>query len=132
MEVTRIYSALATIPADRSSFLETAVGGLASPHDGVRRSALYLIAQIGTARDTVPVAVLLSDDEVTVAHAAVEALVRIGDRRALAALDTWLASGNHRTRTGYRNDVAKMRDELWDRLENGKRPAAPPIDRARP
>src|SRR5687768_13337268 len=57
--VQRTFLALAKIEGDRRQFLERAVAKLADRHPSVRRTAVQLLAQIGSARDAAPVVALL-------------------------------------------------------------------------
>jgi len=115
------------IKADRSQFLDRAVTRLADVDNSVRRTALSLLAQIGSARDEAPIVALLSDKEWTNAIAAAKTLAAIGDRRALAAMDVWLATStphgdrNARFDVTFRQDIAKYRDQLKARLEKEKK-----------
>lgn len=127
-EIGRIFGVLAAVKADRSRFLEHAIAGLASPDKGVRRAVVALLAQIGSSRDAAPVVALLSDTDWTISLAAAKTLAAIGDRRALAAMNVWLNSGsplkdrNERFNELHRQDVAKCRDELKQRLDKAKPP----------
>lgn len=126
-EVSRIFGILAAVKADRSQFLKQAIGGLSSQNTGVRLTATLLLGEIGSARDTAPMVALLSDEEWTVGIAAAKALAKIGDRRALTAMDVWLNSsspGRHRNEQldkALRKHIAKYRDELKQRLEKEKK-----------
>lgn len=91
------------------------------PH--VRRSAINLLARIGTTRDAPPIAALLADSDVTVTYAAAKALSEIGDRPCLVALDIWLASESHRDARDLRDHVRRFRRDLEARLD---RTAPPP------
>ena len=128
-EITRIFLALAAVKSDRSQFLEYVITGLSHRDDGVRRSAVQLLAHIGSSRDIAAVVALLSDKEWTVSIVAAKTLVAIGDRRALAAMDVWLATSypradrNARFDETHRQDIAKYRDELKARLDKEKKPA---------
>lgn len=129
--VGRVLWFLTEIKADRSQFLDRAVAKLADPDSGVRRSALNLLGVIGTARDEAPVVALLSDQEWTVAIAAAKTLAAIRDRRALAAIDVWLATStplkdhNERFNETFRQDIAKYRDQLKARLEKEEKEKPP-------
>jgi HEAT repeat protein len=116
--VTRIFSVLAAVDADRSRFVEPAVQRLADPEWGVRLSAVKCLAKIGSSRDGAPIVVLLADENPLVVFAAAKTLVAIGDRRTLAAMDVWLNSGvNRHDHADLRRHVAKCRDELKQRLD---------------
>ena len=127
-EVTRIFSMLTVVKADRSRFHEHAVDGLAHSRNGVRRSAVALLAEIGGERDTAPIHALLSDGDFTVGVAAVKTIQAIGGPRDLAALNTWLAVSNDKRYTPeYRKQyeilreyVTKSRDGLKERLDKEK------------
>ncbi len=125
-EVGRIFGIVVNVKADRSQFLEHAVAGLASSDDGLRRSSLHLIAGIGSSRDSAPIVALLSDKEWTVCIAAAKALAKIGDQRTLTAMNVWLNSSSPRKDRNelfdksFREDIAKYRDELKQRLEKEK------------
>jgi hypothetical protein len=126
-EASRIYHVLPHVNGNRAPFLEHAIGALASPEVYVRRPAVILLAEIGSAEDEAPIVSLLSDEDWTVGIAAAKALAKIGDRRALTAMDVWLNSsspGRHRNEQlekALRKHIAKYRDELKQRLEKEKK-----------
>jgi HEAT repeat protein len=117
---------LTQMEGPRGRFVDLAVAKL-SDH-GLRRTALVLLAQIGSSRDAPPIAVLLSDPDRAVVREAAAALAAIGDRRALVALDIWLMDGNHRDDGELLVIVGNHRDALQKRLDEAdkKREAAPP------
>ncbi len=127
-EIGRIFGVLTAATADRSRFLERAVAELVSLDSGVRETAVGLLAQIGSERDTPPVVALLSDGDITVGVAAAAALKMIGGPRDLVALNARLIASDHKHFTPQyqvhhevlRNHVAKCRDELKQRLEKPK------------
>jgi hypothetical protein len=129
--VARTFVVLADplMKADRSQFLDRAIGKLSHSHPSVRHTAVKFLAQIGGAKDTAPVVALLSDKEWETAIAAAKTLAAIGDDRTLAAMNVWLrTSGTHKDRHErveevLRKDVTNYRDELKQRLEKAKPPA---------
>jgi hypothetical protein len=124
-QLSCIFWIVKHIEADRSQFLEDAVTALAHTDVNVRRSALGLLTQIGSARDAAPIAALLADPEITVVYRAAKALEGIGDRRALTALDVWLVCGQGREVPELLEAVTKSRDALRRRLDSPV-PIAPP------
>lgn len=97
---------------------------MSHPQSSVRRSALILLAKIGSTRETAPSVALLSDPDLTVAVAAAKTLAEIGDERTLQAMDIWLNA--HRDREGQtmelvRGHVTKHRDTLKQRLDSAKK-----------
>jgi hypothetical protein len=120
-----VFTVVAKVKADRSQFLETAVAALAHKDVEVRRSSLYLLAQIGSARDATPVAALLGDRETLVVYGAAETLSAIGDRRALTALEVWQVTGPGRDVPELRVAIAGFRETLSRRLDAAL-PVAPP------
>lgn len=121
-EVSQIFIVLSKVKADRGPFLEHAVANLSHPHRSVRWAAVQLLGQIGSERDTAPVVALLADEAWEVPFAAAKALAATGDRRALVAMDVWLNSGNRKDDRVMREQVAKYRDELKERLDKAKKP----------
>ena len=127
--VTRTLVVLANseMKADRSEFLDRAIAKLADPHPGIRQTAVELLARIGSARDAPPVVALLADEKFEIPMAAAKTLAAIGDRRSLAALNVWLATGrrldNPNNDAVQRQRVAQFRDELKRRLDAARPPA---------
>jgi HEAT repeat protein len=126
--VARTLGVLSIIKADRSQFLDRTVTKLSDSHSGVRRSAVQLLAQIGSDHDVAPVIAMLSDEDFTIGIAAAKTIQAIGGSRDLAALDTWLRVTNDKRYTPkYRQQyeelreyVAKARDGLKERLDKEK------------
>ncbi len=117
----RTLIVLSEIKADRSQFLERAVAKLAHTRPSVRRTAVGLLAQIGSERDAAPIVALLWDEAWEIPFAAADTLVAIGDRRSLAAMDVWLNSSIHYAdAAGQRKHVIKCREELKARLDKEK------------
>lgn len=117
--VTRTFWVLTRpeVKAKRDRFLEPAISRLSDPNAGIRRGAVTLLAQIGSERHATPIAVLLSDRDITISYAAAKALASIGDRQSLVALDVWLNSDSHRDHQQLRDNVRKCREELQVRLD---------------
>jgi HEAT repeat protein len=116
-EVTRVFSVLRFVQADRRRFVEHAVRRLSDSHVGVRRSAVQLLGQIGGRGDASPIVALLWDEDRTAVYAAVEALSAIGGAREGSALDIWLRSGSRRDDAALRNHVQHTRDALRRKVE---------------
>lgn len=120
----RTLRVLSEIKADRSQFLERAVAKLAHSHPSIRRTAVELLAQIGSERDAAPIVALLWDEAWEIPFATANTLVAIGDRRALTAMDVWLNSSIHYAdAAGYavqRKHVIKCREQLKARLDKEK------------
>lgn len=104
---------------DRRQFAPLAVRWLTtSRDDDVRRAALRCLQEIGTEREAAVIVPLLADGELTVHHLAAETLAKIGGKRELEAMDTWLKSGAGRHRDGQSlQHVKGCRDSLESRLK---------------
>lgn len=119
---------------DRGPVVDPCVARLADPHVGVRLFAAELLGVIGAPRDLAPVAVLLSDKDSLVLFAAARALAAAGDRRALAAMDVWLAvapphATGPSTPEKVRKNVTEQRDKLKVRLDKEEQERAKKTDK---
>lgn len=118
--VVRTLYVLSQIKEDRSQFVDRALSRLAHSHPSVRRTAVELLAQIGSSRDAAPVVALLSDKEWTISFAAAKTLATIGDQRTLIAMDVWLNTNVYKDDEQLREHIIKCRDELKARLDKEK------------
>lgn len=124
-EKSRIFAALAQVDGNREQFLDHAVAALPTRNDRVQSSAVQLLKQIGTSRESAPIVALLFDTNPVTKHTAADALRSIGDRRTVDALQVWLnVPANQNPRYLY-DHVTKCRNDLFDRLER-ERKATPP------
>ena len=117
MHVARLYGVISQSKVDRKHFLKYVVRDLTHLDTRVRRVAATFIGKEGTAADSAPLLVLLSDPEGTVAYAAAVALGKIGDDRTVIALELWLrynrVPGDPRREMPH---VTEARDEIKARL----------------
>ena len=90
-----VMQVIGGVHRDRSQFIEPAIQRLGDEDYGVRCAALILLREIGSAKDTPPIIVLLSDEHLPVVHAAARTLAAIGDKRTVSAMDVWLKSLHH-------------------------------------
>ncbi len=122
MHVSRLYSVISQSNVDRKRFLKYAVRDLANPE--LRLNASYFIGKVGSAVDSAPLLVLLSDPDGTVPPAAALALGKIGDDRTVIALELWLrynrVPGDPRREMPH---VTKARDDIKARLAAKSPPA---------
>ena len=123
VHIERAMGVIASVSGERGQFIDPAVHYLSDRAWEVRWSAVHLLEEIGSSRDTAPVVALLSDERREVSYAAAKALIAIGDQRTVAAMDVWLNSGNHRDIEQLLAHVKKCRDELKERLKKAKPPA---------
>lgn len=115
-DISAIFGILAKVKADRSRFLEHAIHGLSHKIYRVRESAVQLLAQIGSERDSVPVVAMLSDDHREGTLAAAKTLTAIGNQRTVIAFDVWLQNNRREDRELLRK-IETYRDELNARLD---------------
>ena len=119
-ELSRIFSVLARVEADRKPFLEHAVRSLVHTDRTVRLCAVNLVGKIGGPAETAPLVALLSDGHTvathTIPYAAATALAAIGGPREVVAMEAWLLGGSHPDDKPLREHVKKCRDELTARL----------------
>lgn len=115
-DVSRIFCVLTDVKGDRSEFLKHAVKRLADKQTKVRATALDLLAQIGTQKETKSLVGLLPDNDAVIVHFAAKALGAVGGPPGLLALDAWLLGDNHANDVKLREHVKRYRDELAARL----------------
>jgi hypothetical protein len=125
-EVRGVFSIVGTVKADRRRFVEHAVRRLADADSGVRKSAVWVLERIGTAKEASPVVALLSDENKVTVHYAAKTLAAIGGPREVVAMDAWLLGASHRGDAHLRQHVKECRDKLQKRLaEDPTKPKAP-------
>lgn len=108
----------------RGQFLDRVLDKLSDPRNGVRRTAVQALSEIGTVRDTTPVAVLLCDPDPSVTYYAARTLAAIGDERSVTALGIWLKRGNHRDDERLLRHVETAQADLKERLDKEKQEKA--------
>src|SRR5262249_22128276 len=88
-EVADAFHILSRCQGDRKRFVEPALRAVSHEDPWVRRSAAYLLGEIGTRNEAPALTKLLADSNLNVASAAVNAIAAIGGPDALVALDAF-------------------------------------------
>ncbi len=138
--ISGLYSVIASSDVDRKRFMPLALRHLTHPKAGVRSAAVTFIGSVGTAADSGPLLVLLSDadpDSNDTAYTVARVLGWIGDERTVVALDVWLLRARKPDRdpnhpSSLVRYVAKARDEIKARLAAEKAKAPPAKNAAKP
>ena len=127
MHIVGLYFVIGSSNVDGRHFLTTASRHLTHSEVSVRSSAAGFIGKMGTAADSAPLVVLLSDPSGSVTSAAARALGKIGDDRTVVALDLWLQYNRvPGDRLRGMPHVTKARDEIKARLAAQAKDAAGP------
>ncbi len=116
-----LYSVILGSNVDQKRFLPAALRHLTHSGDGVRLSATTFVGRVGTAADSGPLLVLLSDPKSEVGYAAARSLGQLGDDRTVIALELWLRfackpGDDPAVPQGMAIWVTKARDEIKARL----------------
>jgi HEAT repeat protein len=82
-----------------------------SPNAAVRRTAIYLLREIGGSEALPDLTELLDDKEQGVQREAVRAIVNIGTERAYEVLQQALATGTPQSREAIMQSIGVLRDE---------------------
>jgi hypothetical protein len=107
---------------------------LTHEHDNIREMATELLGRFATGADAPQFCILLYDPNRYVIFRAAEALVKVGDRNVLNAMELWQTSKSNTAHPGYRAVVKDFENKLRKRLDKEEadrknapaKPATPP------